>query len=280
MQTKVAIIGCGRVGLCLALTFTKRGHKVLLYSRRSNDPLNRIKVLPIAKAKHIQCDILLLAVKDDAIEEVSKEIADVVEPNALVGHLSGALGSSSLFPFFGEKRSFSAHPLYSFPPVTLSRALEEGVLVMVEATNEETREKVASFFGDNGFDVGFIKQKDKPLYHASAVLCANLPCALIYEASRLFERCGVPEATRRAFLLLQSVIANHMVEPGPKSLTGPLVRGDEVGIKMNIKALQNEDASLAQIYVSLSLRLLDIIYKSGLIEEGRWKKLKEILKNQ
>jgi predicted short-subunit dehydrogenase-like oxidoreductase (DUF2520 family) len=279
MRSDIAVIGCGRVGLCLALTFMKRGQKVVLYSRSSNDPLNRIEVLPIANARHIECDIVLLAVKDDAIEEVSRQVVHIVEPNAQVGHLSGALGSSVLAPFFGEKRSFSAHPLYSFPPKGFSRALEEGILVMVEAKDEGCKKHVGSFFENAGFDVGFIEENDKALYHASAVLCANLPCALLYEASRLFERLGVPEATRRAFCLLRSVIANHIEEPGPKSLTGPLVRGDVAGIARNIEALQNEDESLAQIYVSLSMKLADIIYKAGIIEEDRWKKLKEVLKN-
>jgi len=280
MVYRIAIIGCGRVGLSLALTFLNKGQKVDLYSRSSSDPLNRVKVLPLVGAKHIECDILFLAVKDDAIEILAKNLYSLVDSSALVGHLSGAFGSSLLIPFFGEKRSFSAHPLYSFPPTRRARPLEQGVLVMVEAKHNETKKHVASLFENTGFDVGFIEEKDKALYHASAVLCANLPCALVYEASRLFERCGVPEATKRAFLLLQSVIANHIAEPGAQSLTGPLVRRDIQAIERNIKALKNKDESLALIYVSLSLKLADILNKAHIIEEEEWKKLREVLKNQ
>src|SRR6476659_6517265 len=122
---KLGIIGNGRAAWAFASTWRRIGWPLTGIASRGES----IEELAATS------DLILVAVSDRAIEEVT---ASIPETNAIMFHPSGALPAL--------RGGFSLHPLKSLPPVGEPSDLE-GTLLVFEGAHRDIAEQIATTAG-------------------------------------------------------------------------------------------------------------------------------------
>jgi predicted short-subunit dehydrogenase-like oxidoreductase (DUF2520 family) len=184
----------------------------------------------------LTCDVLILAVPDDAIESTAKRLAPHVDCR-IAFHFSGALPADVLATFGKEGASMgSLHPLRAFSGSASQDWRGTFVAVEGDLRAVEAGFGIASAIGASAQE---IRAEDKPLYHAAATMAAGGSLALVSLAARLWSSIGLPEAEARralAGLSAQALAALDQKEFGD-ALTGPIVRRDIATVQAHQQAL-------------------------------------------
>ncbi|NOZ02949.1 MAG: DUF2520 domain-containing protein [Deltaproteobacteria bacterium] len=277
---RLVVAGTGRAGTGVGLALKSAGLNVTFITTGGPGLIAGIRAIPADDpSAPMDVDWVLLAVPDRLIPESAALLADagIAARRTMIGHLSGALPSSVIVPENAFACTFSAHPVFSFPLNDPPMPMPEGVVVMIE-TESDRGGRIARLFQRIGARTATLRAEDKPLYHAAAVMCANLPMSLVYEAAAIFDECGVPDPETTAVRLLQSVINNQMRNPGAVSITGPFVRADSTTIDGNLKALAQRDPQGADMYRVLGERLANLLFQNEILSEESWKTLDKTLK--
>lgn len=270
MDFPTLIIGAGPVGLTVAQTLKKRGVPLIAVTSRS-----KAKAKRISKKMHLpaaddylpllgKARIVLLAVKDDAIETVAKKIhgSGSLAPGTRIGHFSGVLSSRVLRG--PGALVFSLHPLYAF---SNSYALKPNTkITMAYEGDPKTFAAARALSSCLGGRLIQINPKTKPLYHAAATLASNFTITLAALSAGLNEKTGIDKKTALAILfpLLQVTLSNLKTRGLPGALTGPIERGDRLTVQKHLEALKNSSADLAELYRLLSLETVPIAMEKGL----------------
>ena len=117
-QPGIVIIGAGNVAFHLGQKLFDRGINVIqVFSRKIKKARRLAELLdaqPIDKISLVskQADLYILAVSDDAIEDVAKQLSGLDFKSQLVVHTSGATPGSLLKEYFPNWGVF--YPLQSF----------------------------------------------------------------------------------------------------------------------------------------------------------------------
>jgi predicted short-subunit dehydrogenase-like oxidoreductase (DUF2520 family) len=182
------------------------------------------------------CDILVLAVPDDAIAGVASALAGKVRCRTAF-HLSGALPASALEALRGSGAALgSLHPLRVFT----GSADETWAGAFVAIEGDAAALLVAEpLVGALGARAHRIAPESKPLYHAAATLAAGGTVALISLAARAWAHAGIPEGeARQALAELSERAAAAAVSRGfAEAFTGPVARRDTGTLQSHRDAL-------------------------------------------
>ena len=219
---RLIIVGPGRAGGSLALATRRSGHEVVGVLSRSPEPrygpvLGWTNDLPAA-------DVLLLAVRDDAINEVVDRLVPIVREVAVAAHLSGFVPIASLHPLQEAGIAVGGfHPLQSMPdPESGSESLA-GAYVGVGG-DELARDALILLAGTLGMEPFRLEDESRPAYHAAAAAASNFVVTSLAVAADLFEAAGIDPRVARP--LVERAVGNAY-ELGPnQALTGPVARGD------------------------------------------------------
>jgi len=211
----------------------------------------RFDAIPLAIGEPIPpVDLVIIAVRDDAIETVAGQIAPIAR-NAVAGvaHLSGAVSVEALASFADHGIQVgSFHPLQTLPTPVLGARRLAGSWVAVTATEplRTTLHEFAVTIACHSFD---LEDGDRTTYPAAAAAVANFPIAAFAIAQRLFESAGVPFESARP--LVDAVVANAF-DLGPlASLTGPIARGDAGTVAVQIDAVRAAAPDLAPAFEAM-----------------------------
>jgi predicted short-subunit dehydrogenase-like oxidoreductase (DUF2520 family) len=263
MTPTVSIVGAGRVGRTLGKLLLKRGWQIGLVATRS-PVTSRAAVRAIGGGQPTAglsvglcaADVILLAVPDDALAAVAADLARIGASKwrgKVVLHTSGALGSDVLAPLarLGAATG-SLHPMQTFGGQIVPEL--RGVTISIEGATRALRmaRRIASALG--GVPV-VIASRDKPVYHATAVLAAGSGFPLIEVCVRML--VGIGFSRRRAFQTLLPLIRqmlDNIERIGSRAAwTGPLSRGDYTTIAKHVRALGRYPREVRQSYAALSL---------------------------
>ena len=222
---RLAVVGAGRLGTALAAALSEAGYAV-------DGPLGR-------DADGAGADAVLLCVPDGEIASA----ADLVSPDALVGHCSGATGLAAL----GAREGFSLHPLMT---VTGAGASFTGAGAAV-AGNTPTALALARELADAlGMEAVEVADADRAAYHAAASIASNFLVTLEAAAERLAVEVGV-ERWMLAPLVRASV--ENWVTLGPeRALTGPVARGDEATVAAQRRAIAERAPELLDLFDAMA----------------------------
>ncbi len=234
------IIGRGRVGSGLRRTLKKSAAFEISSAGR--------KISPSAVRA---ADVLLLAVSDDAIEEVADAIAPNLKPKAIVLHCAGARSVNELRACAAQGAAVGVmHPLVSFPSRRSPPSLR-GTSFIVRGDRAATTEsgRIAAACGARAV----VAQTSDPAYHAAAALAANGAAALAFASVSLLERLGFDKrvAERAIGGLLQSVGENVQRLGVPDALTGPIARGDAQTVEKHRSAVRRVSRDALSAYDAL-----------------------------
>ena len=199
--------------------------------------------------------VILIAVPDDAVEEVARELARIGAEELhgkIVLHTSGALDASALRAL----REYGAavggmHPLQTFSGVGVPPL--EGKVFAIEGDAAAVRlaRQMARSLGGSPVRIAGDK---KALYHAAAAMAAGHVLAIEEAAAQLLVSTGMKRCEAvRALLPLTRQVLENFERLGPRAAwTGPLSRGDYRIVEAHLEALRESPAEFAEAYAGLN----------------------------
>jgi predicted short-subunit dehydrogenase-like oxidoreductase (DUF2520 family) len=242
LASSVSLVGPGRAGKAFARSWIEAGGNlsevIARDSSRAGDGAREIGGgSPRGLDEpHADCDILVLAVPDDAIAPAARSLAGRLRCRVAF-HFSGALAAGALDPLGSSGTAVgSLHPLRVFTGA--SGETWRGALVAIEGDNDavEIGENLVRAIGGRARR---ITPEAKPLYHAAATLAAGGTAAVVSLATRAWAQVGIPEEEARPALAgLAARAAEAAASRGfEEAFTGPVARRDVGTVRAHRDAL-------------------------------------------
>lgn len=251
---RLTIIGGGRAAWAYGSSWQRAGwvvDRVLLRPGSANTLPALLFVDRNAPGEIGTAELVLVAVSDDALPEVCRATASQSPAETWLFHPSGAHDSG----IFGDReRVFSLHPLRALPPPGEGNGLVGALLVFEGAdAAEPVARAIASRLGAR---LATVTAKQKPIYHAAAVIAANLVAAQLDVAAELLKEADIelPHVRDELAGLARSALDNWTTREGALRFTGPIARGDVALVRKHLDCLgPHDDAKL--IYRTAGLAL-------------------------
>lgn len=286
-KPSIAVVGAGKVGSALALLLHCKGYPVAGVASKSLSSALRAAKEPGAPATDrpeevtARADVVFITTPDRVIAVVAGEISrrGGFKPGQVVFHTSGAHSADEI----GVARQSGAlagsfHPLQSFadiqgainnlPGSYFALEGDEGAVSLARRVVDDLEGKCFTVTAD-----------DKPLYHAAACIASNYLVSLMYFATGLYGRFGLPreEAFAALFPLIQGTL-NNISRIGPiRALTGPVERGDGPTLAGHLEALQAVGGEELDLYRRLGIYTVRVALEKGSISREQAEELRRLL---
>jgi predicted short-subunit dehydrogenase-like oxidoreductase (DUF2520 family) len=273
----VGIIGSGAVAQALGRVLYDRGVPIVALAARDSRraagaaafiglSVRSVTVKEIARlAAH-----LIIAVSDEAIGRVARELADAGMHDGIVVHTCGARGPQALAPLDSAGLACGVlHPLQTVPSPDLGieRLLHVTFGVGGDPRAVAWADRIVSVLEGR---VLLVAAGGFPAYHAAATLAGNSVAAFVDAALLLMGRAGVEaQAALEALAPLCRASVENVLAIGPTAaLTGPIARGDATTVRAHLEALADAPEGVAELYCAAGRRLLEIARRRHLDEEA------------
>jgi predicted short-subunit dehydrogenase-like oxidoreductase (DUF2520 family) len=245
---RITIIGSGNVATHLAAAFKNAGHSIVqVFSRDIHNALllaYHVKAEAIDNLEQINPEtrLFVIAVKDDAIEQVAAELAKYNKP---VVHTSGAVSLQVLQKYVQNAGVF--YPLQTF---SKTRELDfNRVPLCIEGTDEQMTSMLNELAFTISQQVYRVDSSQRKTLHLAAVFANNFPNYLYHVSQQLLAEKHLPFDLLRP-LILETAGKVQELLPGDAQ-TGPAARNDEKTMASHLAELQ-EKPELQEIYKLLS----------------------------
>jgi predicted short-subunit dehydrogenase-like oxidoreductase (DUF2520 family) len=281
MSRILSIVGAGRVGRTLGKRLHQRGWRIgAVVTRSARTARAAVRIIgagmPVearglshAKSRRsldgafapavqsiFAADVIFLTTADDDLPAVVRALAAIGGARCkgkIVLHTSATLDRTILAPLarLGAATG-SLHPMQAFGANVIPNL--KGVIFAVEGDSRARR--MAQFIGRSlgGITVA-IDSRDKPIYHAAAVIAAGSAYPTIEAGVRMLMRIGFtrPRAMQTLVPLIRQIFDN-IERIGPRAAwTGPLSRGDYAVVARHARALRRYPREFQRAYAALSL---------------------------
>jgi predicted short-subunit dehydrogenase-like oxidoreductase (DUF2520 family) len=257
---RVGVIGAGRVGAVLGSALRAAGATVSAVAAESDASRARAQLLlpgvatdkPTAVAR--SCDLLLLTVPDDMLENVVVQLAasGALHAGQYVAHTSGRHGLAVL----DAAREVGVRPIALHPAMTFTGGLIDvdrlpGCAFGVTTDAEDTAHLAQLLVDALAGRLVAVPEEKRSLYHAGLAHGANHLVTLVTQAMDLLRESGAedPAATLRP--LLNAALDNALTM-GDAALTGPIVRGDVETVRAHLTVMARTQPSVLPSYVALA----------------------------
>ena len=272
MVRTVSIIGAGRVGRALGKRLRQLGWRVAPVVTRS-PATARAAVRAIGGGTAFgritgdvfAVDLILLATPDDALPVVVRLLAAIGGHKChgtVILHTSATLDRNALAPLaqLGAATG-SLHPMQAFGGKVIPKL--SGVVFAIEG-DRKARRMAQSIARSLGGITVIVDTRDKPIYHAAAVLAAGSAYPLIEAGLQMLMRIGFTRRSSTQTLLpLIRQILDNIGRIGPRAAwTGPLSRGDYGIVARHAKALRGYPREFQEAYAALALLAARVLSKS------------------
>lgn len=248
------VVGRGRLGRALVSALATAGSLPVGLGGRATAEAPGDAVLAVRRAG--ASSVLLLVVRDDAIETLAGRLAAAFPPaprQTAVLHLSGALGTEVLAPLAAAGfPAGSCHPLQTFTGSDGDAARLDGAAFAVDgdAPGRAAAERLALALGGRPLAV---PPGSRGLYHLAASLGANGLTGLLAASRDALVAAGLgPEEALEALGPLLRSTLEEALRRGPEAaLTGPVARGDAATVDRHRRAIASWDASRLDLLEAL-----------------------------
>jgi predicted short-subunit dehydrogenase-like oxidoreductase (DUF2520 family) len=258
-MTRIGVVGAGRVGAVLAAALRAAGHEIVAVAGES--PASRARIAALLPDVHVDkpsavaraCDLLLLTVPDDMLENVANMLtaSGAIRAGQLVVHTSGKHGLASLDPAAARGAHVLAmHPAMTFTGTDVDLDRLRGCVFGVTAT-PETKGPAEGLVADLGGTPIWVPEEKRTLYHAGLAHGANHLVTLVAQAMDLLRESGAddPAATLRPLL---NASLDNALSSGDAALTGPIVRGDVNTVRAHLDDIADSAPATLDSYVAMA----------------------------
>jgi predicted short-subunit dehydrogenase-like oxidoreductase (DUF2520 family) len=293
-DSRIAIIGAGKVGCALGRILLENGYPVTFGVRDTS------QVLPVELGKHDswrknfsvlenteavrKAKLIIIAVQDKQIQSVCESIVNHIAASSIVAHCSGALDSSVLdsAKTAGHKIC-SLHPLNTFPTHAAAQktfADNHHQTALYGEGDDSALEHCFPLFTELGFLCTEIESEAKPLYHVACVFASNYLVTLMDMSLQTGESAGIER--KQFWQSLQPLITTTTSNIGENgtvnALSGPVARGDTATIQKHLTALEKDNSPLANSYIDLAQKTLLLAEQNGDISAETLQQIEKLLK--
>jgi predicted short-subunit dehydrogenase-like oxidoreductase (DUF2520 family) len=244
---RIIVAGPGRAGGSILLAAASAGHEIVgAVARR---PRSVPAGMPAIAWDHPlpPCDLLVVAVRDDAIEAVAGRLADLEASYDVACHLSGFTPVSALWSL--GPRIGSLHPLQTLPDPDRGSEALAGAWAAITAEDPEVEDVLGGFARSLGMRPFLLDDRHKPTYHAASAAASNYVVEALGVAADLFGEAGVPFEAARP--LTEAVVRNVFDGGAGAALTGPVARADIPTVAGHLRAARAVSPSLGRQVAAL-----------------------------
>ena len=257
------IIGAGRVAQALALALAPHSIAPPVIWSRSPDKARTAADLGALLGS---CDVIAIAVSDDALAEVVEHIASQWPAGRapFMFHVSGRSGAAILEPLRAAgARTAAIHPAMTFTgqPESEVRRMADARFAITGPTPEATEQarQIVALLG--GVAVNIAEDR-RALYHAALCHASNHLVTLVAGASDALTDAGIDDPAALLAPLVRAALENSL-ERGFAGLSGPLLRGDDRTIGEHLDTLAAHSPQLLPAYRAMARATLDALRRSG-----------------
>ena len=268
-QVRIIVVGPGRAGGSLAVAAHGAGHEIVgIFARRRDDQQVARHVGVVARLigePMPEADLIVVAVRDDAVPETARALAGGASPVSRAVHLSGLASVGVLDPLRDAGLvTGSFHPLQTLPDWRTGSRTLRGAYVGITAGDglAATLDELAHSLGCHPFRIA---DEAKPLYHAAAAASANYVLAALAVAETLFRKAGV--APRVARPLVVQVVANAFDLGIGTALTGPIARGDTGTVRGQLEAVDLHAPRMSETFRAFARTTATVAGTGELMED-------------
>ncbi len=247
---KIVIVGAGRIAWHLSKRLKSKGLPVAQIISRTAENAEALAESIHAVWSDLPADLLpdadwiIIAVRDDAIEEVAEAFAPYVQ-DALVTHTSGGTAGAALSPHFERYgvfyplQSFSLEhtPVWSKIPFCVDAQSTEDLLFL---------KKIAKTIGNLVYRVN---DEQRALLHVAAVFANNFANRCFAIAEKILDERDLPFELLHP--LMEETLAKALQDSPARMQTGPAMRGDVDTVRRHLGLLA-ENPEWQEIYRELS----------------------------
>lgn len=287
----VGVIGAGRVGAVLAAALREAGHPIAAVAGESAASRTRIETLlpgvpvdkPTAVAK--ACDLLLLTVPDDSLDNVVRMLvaSGAIRAGQFVAHTSGRHGLDVLAPAVAiGAAGIALHPAMTFTGTDVDLDRLDGCVYGVSADVGE-RALAESLVGDLHGSIIWVAEEHRTLYHAALAHGANHLVTLVSQSMEMLREAGSSDPAGTLRPLLTAALDNALTY-GDAALTGPIVRGDVETVRAHLRTMAATTltgprlaASTVESYVAMARATANHAVADGRLDPRRAAALVEVL---
>jgi predicted short-subunit dehydrogenase-like oxidoreductase (DUF2520 family) len=245
--TNIILIGAGNVATQLGIALHDAGYRISqVYSRSKSSATllsKKLKASPVTDLKKLDTDaaIYIIAVKDDAIESIAKQLK--LKDKILV-HTSGSVSMDVL-----KKASKNYGVFYPLQTFTKNKKVDfKSVPVCIEGNNKATATTLQYFAKSISSNVQIINSEHRKVIHLAAVFACNFSNHMYAIADEILKK------NKLSLDILKPLIAetaDKIKDTSPvKAQTGPAVRGDKKTMEKHLKMLG--DKKLKEMYKIIS----------------------------
>lgn len=236
---EIDIIGTGNLAHNLAPALEQSGFvintiygRTLKSAKKIADRLYQASVTDSLDFSNSKSKVFFLAVTDDAIESVSREL--ILPDEAIIAHTSGFKSLSTL-GYTASPNIGVFYPLQTFSK--LKRVSFTNIPIMIEGDNRLTEKMLYTIAGKMSDTVQILSSPQRKLVHLAAVFASNFTNALLMQANELL--CSTKLDLQLLAPLIQETMAKSLSLGPENAQTGPASRGDLEVLDNQMKMLDN-----------------------------------------
>lgn len=234
----ITIIGSGNVAQQLGPALKNCGYRILeICSRNAGTGRSLAKKLNAAYLDDASkvtdtAGIVIIAVKDDAIQDVAKKLPALKK--SLVIHTSGATDISVL-----KNKFKKCGVIWQVQTIKARKKLDfRKVPLVIEANNPPAKKTLTQLARSLSGKVYALNSHQRRVLHLGAVFVNNFPNHLMYLSKELLRKHGMPFEIFTP--LIHSTIQSALQDPYT-SQTGPAKRNDRKTMKAHLKLLKEKN---------------------------------------
>lgn len=224
----IVMLGSGNVASHLSWSLKNAGHQIMQVWSRNYDHAQELALTLPTQATHqlstlvVDADLYIVAVADDAIQEVLQEMPAV---SGCVVHTSGSTGMAVV-----PAGIINYGVLYPLQTFSKDKAIDfSKVPILLEASNEGAYNVLNNVALSISGNVQVCTTEQRRTLHIAAVFSCNFSNHLYVIAQRLLEENGL------AFDLIRPLIhetSEKIRDRFPNEVqTGPAIRNDQMTLK-------------------------------------------------
>jgi predicted short-subunit dehydrogenase-like oxidoreductase (DUF2520 family) len=280
----VGIVGTGRVGAVLGAALQQAGHRLVAVSAVSAASRARATALlpgiPIMGVEEVvaRAELVLLTVPDEVLPSLIAGLGTTSSWQAgqLVAHTSGRYGTAIFEIASGHHiLGLALHPVMTFTGTSTDLLRLADCCFGVTAPGA-LRAVAEALVLEMGAEPVWIREQDRPMYHAGLAHGANHLVTLVAQAKQVVGSAGVQDPERLIAPLLHAALDNAL-RLGDGALTGPVARGDAGTVAAHLAQLNEQTPDIRPTYVALARATAERALASGRLTAADAEPLLDIL---
>lgn len=245
----IILIGAGNLATQAGLALTKGGYTIEQVFSRTKDSAGNLADKLHAQWTTSKADILkeadfyIFSVKDDALEELIKEI--VPGRKGVFLHTAGSMPMDVF-------KTYAKHYGVAYPMQTFSKTFEADfnkIPCFVECSDYSTFLETIGLFGSICGSIHRLDSEKRKYLHLAAVFACNFTNHCYALADKILQEQGIPFRLMQP--LVEETARKAFTIPPKEAQTGPAVRFDETIIRKQ-EALLKDHPEMQKLYDVMS----------------------------